>query len=89
LIALPAPCVTKEVHSVENTAANVHELNTATDRLHGDERRIYCESGHIGIEKRNDFQYPFRGRDRTAYKCGLEAFAAIVTPPNASIPWMS
>ena len=53
------------VHSVESTAANVHELNIAAGRLHGDERLIYgvavgfCEAvaGHIGIEKRNDFQY--------------------------------
>jgi IS5 family transposase len=44
------------VHSVESTAANVHELNTAADRLHGDERFMYGISGHIGIEKRNDFQ---------------------------------
>jgi IS5 family transposase len=52
------------VHSVESTAANVHELNTAADRLHGDERLIYgvaagfCEAvtGHIGIEKRGEFQ---------------------------------
>ena len=26
------------VHSVESTAPNVHELNIAADRLHGDER---------------------------------------------------
>jgi transposase, IS5 family len=44
------------VHSVESTAANVHELNTAAERLHGDERLIYGDAGHIGIEKRNDFQ---------------------------------
>ena len=44
------------VHSVESTAANVHELNTAADRLHGDERLIYGDAGHIGIEKRGDFQ---------------------------------
>jgi IS5 family transposase len=44
------------VHSVESTAANVHELNTAAERLHGDERLIYGDAGHIGIEKRGDFQ---------------------------------
>jgi IS5 family transposase len=26
------------------------------DQLHGDERLIYGDAGHIGIEKRNDFQ---------------------------------
>jgi transposase, IS5 family len=45
------------VHSVESTAANVHELNTAAERLLGDERLIHGDAGHIGIEKRNDFQY--------------------------------
>jgi IS5 family transposase len=35
------------VHSVESTAANVHELNTAAGRLHGDERPIYGDAGHI------------------------------------------
>ena len=52
------------VHSVESTAANVHELNTAAERLHGDERLIYGDAGHIGnrcaeavgYEKRGDFQ---------------------------------
>jgi len=44
------------VHSVVSTAANVHELNTAADRVHGEERVIYGDSGHIGIEKREAFK---------------------------------
>lgn len=44
------------VHSVVSTAANVHELNTAADRLHGEERVIYGDSGHIGMEKREAFK---------------------------------
>ena len=44
------------VHSVVSTAANVHELNTAADRLHGEERLIYGDAGHIGIEKREEFR---------------------------------
>jgi IS5 family transposase len=39
------------VHSVESTAANVHELNTAAEWLHGIERFTYGDAGHIGIEK--------------------------------------
>ena len=46
------------------TAANLHELNTTTARLHGDECLIYgvaagfCEAvaGPIGMEKRGDVQ---------------------------------
>jgi Transposase and inactivated derivatives, IS5 family len=44
------------VHSVESTAANVHKLNTAAEKLHGDERFIYGDAGPIGIEKRGDIQ---------------------------------
>jgi len=44
------------VHSVVSTAANVHELNTAADRVHGEERVIYGDAGHIGIEKRDAFK---------------------------------
>ena len=44
------------VHSVVSPAANVHELNTAAERVHGGERVIYDDSGHIGIEKRDAFK---------------------------------
>ena len=44
------------VHSVVSTAANVHELNTAAERLHGEEKVVYGDSGHLGIEKREAFQ---------------------------------
>jgi IS5 family transposase len=33
----------------------VHELITAAAWLHGDERLIFRDAGHIGIEKRDDF----------------------------------
>ena len=44
------------VHSVVSTAANVHELNTAVERVHGEEGVSYGDSGHIGIEKRDGFK---------------------------------
>ena len=52
------------VHSVESTAANVHELNRAAARLHSDEHLIYgvaagfcgAVAGPIGMEKRGDVQ---------------------------------
>ncbi len=45
------------VHSLVSTAANVHELNTAADWVHGVERVIYYgNSVHIGIEKRDAFK---------------------------------
>lgn len=44
------------VHSVVSTAAHVHKLNTSAERLHGDESLIYGDAGHVGIEKREEFQ---------------------------------
>ena len=44
------------VHSAVSTVANVHQLNMAVDRVHGEERVIYGDSGHIGIEKRVAFK---------------------------------
>ena len=44
------------IHAVGSTAANVHELNTAAERLHGEEMVVYGDSGHIGIEKRKEFE---------------------------------
>jgi IS5 family transposase len=60
------------VHSVASTAANAHELNTAADRLHGDERFIYGDAGGIGIVKRDDFQ-----------NCQAEFRIAVKTLANA------
>lgn len=43
-------------HSVLSIAAHVHELNIASDRLHGGQRLIYGDDVHTGIEKREEFQ---------------------------------
>jgi transposase, IS5 family len=43
-------------HSVVSSAANVHDLNMAADRVHGSERVIYGDSAHIEIEKRYGFK---------------------------------
>ena len=44
------------VHSGVSTAANGHELNTAAERLHGEEKVVSGDSGHLGIDKRQAFQ---------------------------------
>lgn len=42
------------IHSVETTAANHHDI-TATDKLlHGDEQRVFGDSGYRGVEKRTE-----------------------------------
>jgi transposase, IS5 family len=40
------------IHSVETTAANVHDLTPAADLLHGEETVVYADAGYQGIEKR-------------------------------------
>ena len=40
------------IHSVETTAANVHDITKAADLLHGEEKVVYADAGYRGIEKR-------------------------------------
>ena len=40
------------IHSVVTTAANVHDLTTAAELLHGDEEVVYGDAGCQGIAKR-------------------------------------
>ncbi len=44
------------IHSVETTAANVHDLTPAPERLHDEESVVYADAGHQGIEKRSEMQ---------------------------------
>jgi IS5 family transposase len=44
------------IHSVETTAANVHDLTPAADLLHGEESVVYAEAGYQGIEKRDEME---------------------------------
>ena len=40
------------IHSVVVTAANVHDLTSAAELLHGDEEVVYGDAGYQGIAKR-------------------------------------
>jgi IS5 family transposase len=42
------------IHSVETTAANVHDLTPAADLLHGEETVVYANAGYQGIAKRSE-----------------------------------
>lgn len=44
------------IHSVETTAANVHDLTPAADLLHGEETVVYADAGYQGIEKRTEME---------------------------------
>lgn len=44
------------VHLVVSTAVNAQLLNTAAERLHGELKVFYGDSGHLSIEKRQEFE---------------------------------
>lgn len=44
------------IHSVETTAANVHDLTPAAELLHGQETVVYADAGYQGIEKRPEMK---------------------------------
>jgi IS5 family transposase len=44
------------IHSVETTAAHVHDLTPAADLLHGEETVVYADAGYQGIGKRDEMQ---------------------------------
>jgi len=44
------------IHSVETTAAHVHDLTPAAHLLHGEETVVYADAGYQGIEKRSEMQ---------------------------------
>jgi IS5 family transposase len=44
------------IHSVETSAANVHDLTPAADLLHGEETVVYADAGYQGLEKREEMQ---------------------------------
>jgi hypothetical protein len=44
------------IHSVETTAANVHDLTPASDLLHGEETLVAADAGYQGIEKRDEMK---------------------------------
>lgn len=41
-------------HTVKTTAANEHDVTATSELLHGEEERVYGDSGYIGAEKRPD-----------------------------------
>ncbi|MCP9873650.1 IS5 family transposase, partial [Synechococcus sp. Cruz CV-v-12] len=44
------------IHSVETSAANVHDLTPAAELLHGEETVVYADAGYQGIEKRPEME---------------------------------
>jgi len=42
------------IHSIDATAANVHDIVPAGNLLHGDEQRVFGDAGYLGIQKRDE-----------------------------------
>lgn len=42
------------IHTVETTAANIHDSNMTSSLLHGEETDIYGDSGYLGSENKED-----------------------------------
>ena len=44
------------IHSVLTTAANVHDLTSASELLHGQEDVVYGDAGYQGLERRSEME---------------------------------
>ena len=44
------------IHSLETTAANVHDFTPAAGLLHGEETVVYVDAGYKGFAKRPEMQ---------------------------------
>ena len=44
------------IHSVQTTAANMHDLTAAAELLHGEETVVYADAGYQGIAKRPEMK---------------------------------
>jgi len=45
------------IHSMDTTAANVHDIVPSAELLHGDERRVFGDAGYLGIQKRDEHKH--------------------------------
>jgi hypothetical protein len=42
------------IHSIDTTAANVHDIVFTGNLLHGDEQRVFGDAGYLGVQKRDE-----------------------------------
>ena len=59
------------VHTVEATAANVHDVTEASRLLTGDEDEVYGDSGYLGAGKREDAVVENKSGRKIQYKINL------------------
>lgn len=44
------------VHTVVGTSANVTDVTQTAEVLHGEEKTVYLDAGHTGVEKREELR---------------------------------
>lgn len=59
------------VHTVEATAANVHDVTETSKLLTGDKDKVYGDSGYLGTEKREDAVVENKSGRKIRYKINL------------------
>ena len=59
------------VHTVETTAANVHDVTEASRLLTGYEDEVYGDSGYLGAEKREDAVVENKSGQKIQYKINI------------------
>jgi len=47
----------KLTHSIDTTAANVHDIVPARKLLHGEEQQFFGDAGYLGIQKRDEHKH--------------------------------
>ncbi len=73
------------IHSVEKTAAHVHDLTPAAELLHGEETVVFADAGYQGIEKRPEMEgrsIGFRTAMRPGKRRALPDCQATLTHPG-------
>jgi len=45
------------IHSIDTTAANVHNIVPSGKLLHGEEHRVFSDAGYFGIQKRSEHKH--------------------------------
>ena len=78
------------VHSLSATAANVHDITEAHKLLHGEEKVVWCDAGHQGVQQREedrelkvDWQVAMRPGKRRKLEHGSDA--AVAEKEKASV----
>ena len=61
------------VHTVETTAANVHDSSMTSSLLRGEETDVYGDSGYLGSENKEDAVRVNRNGESAQYHINLRA----------------